>query len=246
MKKSVKTLAHTSDQICFTGPRIEEVLRMHPEGIEVKRMTKIVEEFERGFYFLRNFQLTASFFGSARCKPNSKMYKDATRLAYLLSKEGFDIITGGGPGIMEGANKGAFEAGGRSGGVNIRLPNEQLTNKYVKESEAFYYFFIRKVMLAFASEVYIFFPGGFGTLDEFFELATLIQTDKIEPIPIILVDKEYWTPLLEWIEKELKEKRKTIGKQDTNIYNLVDSPDEAFQLIKKMVIQVRSESRDIL
>jgi hypothetical protein len=218
---------------------------MHPDGIEIERMTKIVEEFQRGFYFLRNFNLTATFFGSARCKPESKMYKDATHLAYLLSKGGFDIITGGGPGIMEGANKGAFEAGGRSGGMNIQLPFEQRTNKYVKESEAFYYFFIRKVMLAFASEVYIFFPGGFGTLDEFFELATLIQTEKIEPIPIILVDKEYWTPLLSWIQKELQEKRKTISRHDTEIYSLVDSPDEAFQLIKKMVIRDGSETRDI-
>jgi uncharacterized protein (TIGR00730 family) len=227
---------HRSNQICFTGPRIEEVLKMHPEDIEPERMTKIVEEFTRGFYFLRNFGLTATFFGSARSNPETGMYQEAEKLAYSLSKEGFDVITGGGPGIMEAANKGASEAGGRSAGINIQLEHEQRINKYVKEAEAFYYFFIRKVMLAFASEVYIFFPGGFGTMDEFFELVTLMQTKKIEPVPIVLVDKEYWDPLLQWISTELCGKKKTIEKGDMDLYHVAKDADEALQLIKKMVI----------
>ena len=226
-----------SDKICFTGPRIEEVLKSVPEGIERERMNKIVEEFQRGFHFLRNFGLAASFFGSSRAKTGDEAYKEATQLASLLAKDGFAIITGGGPGIMEAANKGALEGGGRSAGINIQLPDEQQTNRYVKESVAFYYFFIRKVMLAFASDVYIFFPGGFGTLDEMFELVTLVQTRKIKPIPIILVGKAYWSPLLVWIENELYGKRGAIGKQDMAIYHLVDDAKEAFELISQMVVR---------
>lgn len=239
-KSKAKPLVHKSNKICFTGPRIEEVLKIHPGGIQPARMNKIVDEFTRGFYFLRNFELTATFFGSARASRDSKAYKQAEALAFLLSKDGFDIITGGGPGVMEAANKGAHEAGGRSGGINIQLPSEQRANKYISESEAFYYFFIRKVMLAFASEVYIFFPGGFGTLDEFFELATLVQTKKIEPVPIILVGSDYWKPLFGWIEKELYGNRKAISKEDMKIYHLAKDADEAFQLIQKMVIRTES------
>ncbi|HEX9722104.1 MAG TPA: TIGR00730 family Rossman fold protein [Candidatus Paceibacterota bacterium] len=231
-------ITHTSNQICFIGPRIEEVLNMHPQdAFQPERMTKIVEEFTRGFYFLKDFGLAATIFGSARAPKNSIAYKETERLAYLLSKDGFDIITGGGPGVMEAANKGATEAGGRSGGINIQLFHEQRVNKYVTESSAFYYFFIRKVMLAFASEVYIFFPGGFGTLDEFFELVTLVQTKKIEPIPIILVDKDYWNPLLHWIQKEVYGKRKAISKGDMDLYHVAKDADHAFQLIRKMVIR---------
>ena len=240
-QKRKRILTHKSNQICFTGPRIEEVLKLHPkEEIEPERMTKIVEEFARGFYFLKNYGLTATFFGSARVTAQAPSYKEAYSLAFQLSKEGFDIITGGGPGIMEAANKGAYEAGGRSAGLNIQLQEEQRTNKYVKESEAFYYFFIRKVMLAFASEVYIFFPGGFGTLDELFELITLVQTKKIEPIPIILVGREYWQPLLKWIESELYEKRGAIKKSDMKIYHLTDDADDALTRIRKMVVKINN------
>lgn len=240
-QKRKRILTHKSNQICFTGPRIEEVLKLHPqEDIEPERMTKIVEEFARGFYFLKNYGLTATFFGSARVTAQAPSYKEAYSLAFQLSKEGFDIITGGGPGIMEAANKGAYEAGGRSAGLNIQLQEEQRTNKYVKESEAFYYFFIRKVMLAFASEVYIFFPGGFGTLDELFELITLVQTKKIEPIPIILVGREYWQPLLKWIESELYEKRGAIKKSDMKVYHLVDDADDALTRIRKMVVKINN------
>ena len=235
-QKRQKILTHKQNQICFTGPRIEEVLKLHPnEEIEPERMTKIVEEFARGFYFLKDYGLTATFFGSARVTAQSSSYKEAHALAFQLSKEGFDIITGGGPGIMEAANKGAYEAGGRSAGLNIQLEKEQRTNKYVKESEAFYYFFIRKVMLAFASEVYIFFPGGFGTLDELFELITLVQTKKIEPIPIILVGREYWSPLLQWIKRDVYEKRKNIDKEDMKIYRLVKDAKEAHSVVKHLV-----------
>lgn len=245
MQKKGKPLRRKSNQICFTGPRIEEVLQLVPEGIERERMNKIVEEFQRGFHFLRDFELAASFFGSSRAKAEDQDYKEAVKLASLLAKDCFAIITGGGPGIMEAANKGALEGGGRSAGINIQLPDEQQTNRYVKESVAFYYFFIRKVMLAFASEVYIFFPGGFGTLDEMFELVTLVQTKKIKPIPIILIDKAYWTPLLAWIENELYATRGAIGKQDMTIYHLVDDAEEAFALISRMVVHTRQNEHHI-
>ena len=136
---------------------------------------------------------------------------------------------------MEAANKGANEAGGQSAGINIQFDHTQNVNPYVKESISFHYFFARKVMLAFASEVYIFFAGGFGTLDEFFELITLIQTRKIDPIPIILVGKDYWAPLLKWIEKDVYEKRSNIDKEDMKIYRLVKDANEAARVIKKLV-----------
>lgn len=237
MEKGKTQLKRKSNQICFTGPRIEEVLQAVPEGVEPERMQKIVEEFQRGFHFLRDFGLAASFFGSSRAKPRDRMYAEAATLAFLLAKEGFAIITGGGPGIMEAANKGAVEAQGRSAGINIQLPREQRTNPYVRESVGFSYFFIRKVMLAFASDVYIFFPGGFGTLDELFELLTLVQTKKVQPIPIVLVDKTYWAPLLSWFEHNLFKKRGAVSKQDLNIYHVTDNAQEAFQLIENMVVR---------
>ena len=136
---------------------------------------------------------------------------------------------------MQAANKGAFEAGGVSVGLNINLPELQTYNPYLTEKFGFDHFFVRKVMLTYASEVYVYFPGGFGTLDEFFEIATLVQTKKIEPIPIVLVGKEYWTPLLEWMEKGLYEKHHTISKEDLNIYSVADSVDEAYNIIIKRV-----------
>ncbi|MCH8244395.1 TIGR00730 family Rossman fold protein, partial [Patescibacteria group bacterium] len=175
-------------------------MNLPPERVGGMRLTRITQEFAKGFHFLKNYGKSATFFGSARCVTGDKHYEEARKLASLLVKDDFAVITGGGPGIMEAANKGASEAGGQSAGINIQLDHTQNVNPYVKKSISFNYFFARKVMLAFASEVYIFFAGGFGTLDEFFEMVTLVQTRKIDPIPIILLGKEYWTPLLKWIE----------------------------------------------
>jgi len=145
------------------------------------------------------------------------------------------MITGGAGGVMQAANQGAFEAKGQSVGLNIDLPNEQGENGFLTESKSFNYFFTRKVMLAFASEVYIFFPGGFGTMDELFEMLTLVQTKKIKRIPIVLVNKEYWTPLIGFIEEHLLAKYHTIDEEDTKLYVLVDSVEEAHKAVLDLV-----------
>ncbi|OGI16467.1 MAG: Rossman fold protein, TIGR00730 family, partial [Candidatus Moranbacteria bacterium RIFCSPHIGHO2_02_FULL_40_12b] len=146
---------------------------------------------------------------------------------------GYGVITGGGPGIMEAANRGANEGGGESIGLNIQLPYEQRINPWVKKGIGFHYFFSRKVMLAYAAQAYVYFPGGFGTLDEALELATLIQTKKISrKVPIILVDKEFWTPLIRWMEEYWTLKHHLIHKDDLSILTIVDSAEEAFKIIK--------------
>jgi uncharacterized protein (TIGR00730 family) len=184
---------------------------------------------------LKNYRLAASIFGTARCGFKSRIYKEAEELASKLAKVGFAVVTGGGPGVMEAANKGAYQAGGKSVGINIQLPFEQRTNPYVKESIAFNYFFVRKLMLSFVSEVYIFFPGGFGTLDEFFEMLTLIQTRKSKHVPVILVDREYWQPLLTWIKEQVYQKNQAIKRSDMNIFHLVNDADEAYRLIDELI-----------
>jgi len=201
--------------------------------LESWRIFKIMAEFVSGFEVLRRYGLAATFFGTARCQFGDKVYQNTQKLAGMLSNEGFTIITGGASGVMEAANRGAHEAGGSSVGLNIDLPNEQASNQYTTDSEKFHYFFTRKVMLAFASEVYVFFPGGFGTLDEFFEIVTLIQTQKIKPVPIVLIDSEYWQPLLTWIEKDLYGKHHSINKEDVDIYQAVDTIEDAFAFIMK-------------
>lgn len=215
-----------------SGSRIESLLGvfLRREG-SLARMLRILFEFRRGFKLLRKYNKAISFFGSARCGPESKAYQEAEKLGSMLAKDGYAIITGGGPGIMEAANKGAKEAGGPSVGITILLPSGERRNTYVTDATSFRYFFVRKVMLSFVSQIYVFFPGGFGTLDEFFEMITLIQTQKIDPIPVVLVDKDYWAPLLEWMNDTMHEKHKAISKEDMEIYTLVDNVDEAYEVI---------------
>jgi len=203
--------------------------------IESWRVFKIMAEIVEGFNLLRKYRLAATFFGSARSHLDGQVYEDATSLAGRLAKAGFTVVTGGAAGIMGAANRGAYEAGGKSVGLNIELPTEQEINPYLTDTLTFNYFFTRKVMLSFASEVYIFFPGGFGTLDEFLEILTLVQTRKIKHIPIILYNKEYWTPLLKYFENHLLKQYNTIDKADLKLYHLVDSVDEAYKSIIKLV-----------
>lgn len=197
------------------------------------RIFRIMSEFVDGFQFLANQKKEVSIFGSARAKEEDKYYRQARKLGQMLAKKGYTMITGGGPGIMEAANRGAYEAGGESVGLNIQLPREQQINKYVKRSMEFHHFFVRKIMLTVASQAYVFFPGGFGTLDELFEIIELIQTKKSPKIPVILVDREYWKPLLDWIEKTLYKKHKMIAREDLKIVKLVDNINQAYKQVLK-------------
>lgn len=229
-----------------SNSRIERALLCEPnEAMESWRIFKIMAEFVSGFELLRKYGKAATFFGTARCDFGDKVFQQTMDLAGRLAKGGFAVITGGGGGVMEAANRGAYEAGGKSIGLNIQLPHEQILNKYVTDAQGFHYFFTRKVMLAFASEVYIFMPGGFGTLDEFFELVTLIQTKKIQPIPLVLVGRDYWEPLLTWIKEEVYERNQAIDSEDMKLYHLVDSPEEAVKVIVTLTEEVERRRAEV-
>lgn len=214
-----------------TVPAEPSPLVCKPRELEPWRVFKIMSEFVQGFELLQKYTTAVTFFGSTRQEFEDHFYKEATELAKRLAQHGFAVITGGATGIMEAANKGAYEAGGSSVGLNITLDEAQSTNHYVTESTTFDHFFVRKTMLTFASEAYVFFPGGFGTLDEFFEIVTLIQTKKIQKIPVVIFGKEYWTPLLEFVQKKLYDEHKAIDEEHMQIYHLVDTVDEAYEYI---------------
>ena len=199
------------------------------------RLFKILGEFVEGVEALHDIGPAVSIFGSARCKPDSPEYKKAELIASLFVKNNFAVITGGGGGIMEAANKGAAEAGGTSVGMNIVLPFEQKPNKYSNVNIEFNYFFIRKVMFVKYALAYIIMPGGFGTLDELFEAVTLIQTHRIKPLPVILVGKDYWSGLLEWIKKCLLQEKR-LSPEDIEILQIIDDPKEIVRAVKKIVM----------
>ncbi|RLG11177.1 TIGR00730 family Rossman fold protein [Candidatus Pacearchaeota archaeon] len=203
------------------------------EGLEVKeswRLFRILAEFVDGFEVLSKIYPAITIFGSSRSKPEDSDYKKAEEVARLLVKAGFSVITGGGPGIMEAANKGASEAKGYSVGLNIKLPSEQECNSYANIKLEFRYFFVRKVMMAKYSVGFVFFPGGYGTLDEMFEILTLIQTKKIRPVPVVLVDKNYWAPLYNWMSNTLLANKK-IDEKDINLFKILDTPEEIVKYI---------------
>lgn len=194
---------------------------------------KIMAEFVEGFEKMSKIGPCVSIFGSARTKPNNKYYPLATEVALKLTKQGYGIISGGGPGIMEAANKGAKEGGGKSVGLNIELPFEQEPNPYIDSDKNlnFDYFFVRKVMFVKYSQGFIVLPGGFGTLDELFESLTLIQTYKIGKFPIVLMGSDYWSGLIDWIKKSLLEAEGNISPQDLNLFHVADTADEAVKII---------------
>lgn len=195
------------------------------------RIFRIMAEFVEGFQFLSESSREVTFFGSARTKPTDRWYKEGVKLGKLLASHGYTVVTGGGPGIMEAVNKGAFEAGGASIGLNIQLPTEQRINPYVTRGRGFHYFFIRKVMLAASAQAYVYFPGGFGTLDEFFEIVTLIQTGKMQSTPVVCVGKDFWSGLFDWVERVQMKSFKTISPKDRKLFQVVDTAQEAFEVI---------------
>lgn len=198
------------------------------------RVGRIKNEFIQGLGFIRNHQKSVTFFGSARFEEDNEYYKKARSLAEKLGKEGYDIVTGGGPGIMEAANRGVFNCSdcGDSLGFNIELPHEQILNPYVDDNVSFHYFFVRKMILAFSAESYIFFPGGFGTLDEFFEIVTLVQTRKIPNVPIICVGNEYWDTLNTFIKETLHDAHGAISEVDMNLYKITEDEEEIVEIVK--------------
>jgi len=210
------------------------------DAVQSWRVFRIMSEFVQGFELLRDYGLTATFWGSSRLTPDNEFYKAAEELAAKLAMKDFSIISGGGGGIMEASNVGAFKVGGKSVGLNITLPFEQKLNPYTNRSLNFDFFFSRKVMLAFAAEVYVYFPGGFGTLDEFFEIVTLIQTKKIEPIPVVLYGKEFWEPFIKLFKEDLLDKYQTISPEDMDIFHVVDSVDEAMKYITTEVKKINN------
>jgi uncharacterized protein (TIGR00730 family) len=199
---------------------------------DVWRIFRIIGEFVDGFDVLNEISPAVSVFGSARTDLSDPYYKMAEQTGAALTGSGFATITGGGPGIMEAANKGAYEANGVSIGLNITLPMEQDPNPYQTHELMFRYFFVRKVMFVKYAKAFIIFPGGFGTMDEFFESMTLIQTLKIKPFPVVLMGTEFWSGLLEWMRVAMDEKYKTIDSVDMDRFKLTDDVDEAVAMVK--------------
>lgn len=234
MREFVKTVKEQHKEV-LEKPQDAAPLVCKPAEIEPWRIFQIMSEFADGFEALQKYGLAATFFGSARCSMGDDIYDSAEKLAGKLAQRGFTVITGGSHGIMEAANKGAYEAGGQSLGMNIELPNEQTSNPYLTDSVEFDHFFTRKVMLSFASEVYIYYPGGFGTMDEFFEILTLVQTKKIKKIPIVLVGESYWNPIIKLLETEFRDKYKTISPEDMDLFYLAKDVDDAYEYILKNV-----------
>ena len=199
------------------------------------RMFHILAEFVEGFEVMPEVYPAVTIFGSARMSRKTKIYRTTECIAKMLVENGFNVISGGGPGVMEAANKGAAEAGGKSVGLHIELPEEQQPNQYANVRLAFKYFFIRKVMFLKYAVAYVIMPGGFGTLDELFEALTLIQTKRIRSFPVILFDSSFWGGMVKWLQKTLL-KKGTISERDLDIFQIVDKPQEVVDIITKTVV----------
>ncbi len=202
---------------------------------ETARLSRILKEFAEGFTTMSGVGEAIGIFGSARCESTTPQYHAAREMSEKLVRKGFAVVTGGGPGIMEAANRGAFEAGGTSVGLNITLPHEQEANAYQNISLEFHYFFVRKVMLLKYCLGLVCFPGGFGTLDEFFESMTLIQTEKCPRFPVVLFDSAYWGPLVEFMRTTMLREYSAISDHDLELFILTDDVDEAVNYLRQQV-----------
>jgi hypothetical protein len=232
----------TQDEQLLETPRLDEFTHT-----DTWRVFRIMGEFVEGFDELATVTRGVALFGSARTPPDSPFYAAAQETAALLARAGFTVITGGGPGIMESANRGAFEAEGLSIGCNIELPFEQSPNPYQTRSLKFKYFFVRKTMFVKYSNAFVIFPGGFGTLDELFEALTLIQTRKIRNFPVILFGSEFWAGMLDWLENVIL-KNRYIAAQDRGLLSVTDSPAEVVEIIHRsmdVLSKMAAESYDL-
>jgi uncharacterized protein (TIGR00730 family) len=209
----------------------EKIARYGVATEETWRVFRIMAEFVEGFEELAAIGPAVTFFGSARVKSDNKYYKLAEQTAAIIAKAGFSIITGGGSGIMEAANKGAAQAGGKSIGLNIELPREQAPNNYQNLSLHFKYFFCRKVMFLKYANGFIAFPGGYGTMDEFTEALVLIQTFKQAYFPVILMGSDYWTGLVDWMKKDMLQKHHFVSEEDLNVFTICDDPQKTADII---------------
>jgi uncharacterized protein (TIGR00730 family) len=217
---------------------ITALSRQEMAKLALKRVTEITKEFTEGFKFLEDYSKSVTFFGANQFREDNPYYSDARTLAGRIVKElDYSVLSGGGPGIMEAANRGASEAGGNSLGLLIKLPKAQIVNKYINKEFSLYYFFVRKVFLAFSAEAFIFYPGGFGTLDEFFELLTLKQTKKITNVPLICVGSPYWLEVKKFMEKEMLG-RGTIMKDDLELFQILDDHDQIIEIIRNVPIRI--------
>jgi len=213
--------AHTPHRI---DTAIEQMLH--------ERAGRMEDELLNAFHAIQHFPKSVTFFGSARFAQTHPYYQKAKRISARICKEGYAVITGGGPGIMEAGNEGSNRSCQHAVGFNIELPNEQSINMHVTHGLNFHYFFTRKVGLFFSAETYLYFPGGFGTLDEFFELVTLVQTKKLPPVPIILVGSDYWEPIIDLCKSQLLEKFETVSVEDFDIFQIEDDEDKILEIVK--------------
>ncbi len=224
----------------MTRPTLFELNHLCNE--ESWRMFRIIGDFVEGFDALPAFLPAVTVYGSARVKEGDRVYQLAREVGVELAKAGFSVFTGGGPGVMEAANRGAFEAGGKSVGLNIDLPHEQKPNPYTTLTLNFHYFFVRKVMLVRYATAFVLLPGGLGTIDEFFETILLIQTSKIQPFPVVLVSKEYWTGLVEWLKGEVLG-RGYIDEDNLDIFHIVESAQEA---VERIIVWYHEHEREFV
>ncbi len=207
-------------------------ITLYGENDEESKVCMIQEEFRQGINIIKSYDKSVTFYGSAQLKEDHEAYKKAQNIAYRIAKElNFAVLSGGGGGIMEAANRGAYDAGGKSVGLTIKLPHEQITNKYVNEVVPFYFFFARKVSMSYTTDACLFFPGGFGTLDELFEMLTLRQTKKIGEVPIILVGTEFWKPFEKIFQERLVDIYQTVAQDDLKLYTITDDEDEIIKIV---------------
>ncbi len=255
-QKRTKKLSPITDKKIkkSNGQAVQALIRgevIHPaefrSGAATWRIFRIMAEFVDGYDFLADLKADVTVFGSARTKPSSTYYKIAVELGEMMAKAGYSVITGGGPGIMEAANKGAYRGGGESIGLNIQLPFEQRINPYVKHGMGFRFFFTRKVMLTSPSQAFVAFPGGYGTLDEVMEVLTLMQTHKMQPVPMVLVGKKFWNSYKKFLHDQVLVEHDAIRSEDLNLFHIVDSAAEAMKILKKSItadqVPVRSHAR---